>query len=1009
VTLPPAPVLWAPSSARTEGARIHAFASLARGYGAPPAGAGDYRALHAWSIHDPGAFWSAVWAFAGVIGEGGGEDSGGMAAAERAVEWPRGAVPPGVPEEGFDPAWRPRWFPHARLNFAENLLQAPDEAEALVGWTEDGRTGTLTFGQLRHEVARFATALRARGVVPGDRVAAVLPNVPETVIAFLGTAAVGAVWSSSSPDFGTGAVVDRFAQIEPRVLLVTDGYQYKGRTFDQRDRVAGLRARLPSVECVVRVAATYAQQGVEPGGTPPGSDRGGDLAWEHFLAAGGPPLAELREGRAPFLRPRYERLPFDHPLAILYSSGTTGLPKGIVHSAGGTLLQHRKEHLLHVDLRAGDRFFYFTTCGWMMWNWLVSGLAEGATLILYDGAPALPDAPDLLWALAEAERVQVMGVSARYIALMEKEGVRPGATRDLTPLRTLLSTGSPLPPAGFRWVYREVASDVHLASISGGTDILSCFMLGVPTLPVHEGEIQGAGLGMAVEIRDEEGRPCVGSPGELVCTRPFPSMPIGFWNDPGHVRFRAAYFERIPGVWCHGDWAEETGNGGFVIHGRSDATLNPGGVRLGTAEIYRQVEGFPEVLEAVAAGQDRPGGEVGDVRIVLLVRLRDGALLTPALESALRRAIREHASPHHVPEVIAAVPDLPRTLSGKLSEIAVRDALNGRASSNADALANPEALQTLRALVTPRLPAPLAPLMQGVVDYAGLFPPAALAMGEAVAKYAEYRRGGEAAVLGRFVVPVARLAEFEAAWGGTAAAGDAPWELSAILGEDLEAEAPAIAAFHARTGGRARIVSLEARVASAEDVDRVAALFPPTEGMELWLELPAPVVADAAARAPLLDRIQAVGAFAKLRTGGVTASLFPAPETVGGFLRACVQRGLRFKATAGLHHPLRGEYPLTYAPDAPRGVMFGYLNILLATAVLRAGGSDEEALAALIEEDAGAMRVDQGALSWGRFRLSPATLHSLRQDAVAGFGSCSFEEPVGELGALLARFTPSST
>jgi len=1047
------PVLWTPSPERAAGTRLAAFARfVVEDFGAPAgilsAAEGpsplEYRALHAWSVSEPDTFWRAVWAFTGVVGEDaegrevgpGAADSGAAGRAPSpALRWPESRAPAEMgddfPEGGFDPGHRPAWFPGARLNFAENLLapaaRTPDAA-ALVSWDEGGRRGTLTFGELRHEVARFGSALRARGIGPGDRVAGFMPNLPETIVAFLGAAAVGATWSSCSPDFGTGAVVDRFGQIEPRLLVVADGYRYKGKAIDLAERVAEIAGRLPSLEAVVMVA--FGGAGLGARGAPGPSRGGPDLAasgvpgavsWEGFLAAGGGPPDEGGALRIP----EYTRLPFDHPLAILYSSGTTGLPKCIVHTAGGTLLQHRKEHALHVDLRAGERFFYFTTCGWMMWNWLVTGLAEGAALVLYDGAPALPGEPDVLWRLAEAEGVHVFGVSAKYLALMEKEGVRPGATRDLSALRCILSTGSPLAPTSFEWVYREVKGDLHLASISGGTDLVSCFVLGVPTLPVRRGEIQGAGLGMAVEIRapvQDGGARVTGAPGELVCTQPFPTVPREFWHDPGHARFRAAYFAEVPGVWRHGDWAEETPGGGYVIHGRSDATLNPGGVRIGTAEIYRQVEAFEEVLESVAVGQEVPGGsgrETGDVRIVLFVRMREGAVLDDALEAQIRRRIREHASPHHVPRVILAVADIPRTISGKISEIAVREVIQGRPVKNTDALANPEALEHYRGIVGLHLPAPLEALLRGVVDYAGLFPPSALPMEEAVANHAAYRASNDRWALGRFVVPVARLDEFQEAVAAHLETG-APWELSALVGDDPAADALRVAAFHRWAEGRARVVAIEARAGDEERVTAVTAAFPPRgatqldSGLEVWLEVPWALVpegpgagSDAELRT-LLRTIRDAGAFAKARTGGVTSDLFPSPERLLAFLRAAVEEEVRFKATAGLHHPLRGSYPLTYAPDAPRGVMFGYLNVLLATAVLRAGGSKEEGLAALVESDAAAIGFGAEALEWGRFRFDAKGLADLRARTLGGFGSCSLREPVDELGRMLSGVGPAS-
>ena len=1004
------PVLWTPTAERARGTRIAAFARLAEErFGAPGTlgpdgtlGVDGYRALHAWSVAEPDAFWRAVWVLTGVVSE----DAEGRAippgeAPERGMVTPEGPRPPDFPPHGFDPGHRPSWFPDVRLNVAENLLapaSSDPDALALVSWDEGGRRGALTFGELRHEAARFAEALRARGIGPGDRVAGFLPNLPETIVAFLGTAAVGAVWSSCSPDFGVGAVVDRFGQIEPRILVAAEGYRYKGKAIDLDDRVAEIAGGLPSVEAVVMVP--FADSRAEGPAAA--------IRWEDFLDSGG----GLRI-------PEYTRLPFDHPLAILYSSGTTGLPKCIVHTAGGTLLQHRKEHTLHVDLRAGERFFYFTTCGWMMWNWLVTGLAEGATLVLYDGAPALPREPDVLWRLAEAEDVSVFGGSAKYLALMEKEGMRPGATRNLSTLRCILSTGSPLAPASFEWVYREVKGDVHLASISGGTDLVSCFVLGVPTLPVRRGEIQGAGLGMAVEVRapdaggaDRAGR-LVGEPGELVCTRPFPSMPREFWNDPGGARYRDAYFAHVPGVWRHGDWAEETSAGGYLIHGRSDATLNPGGVRIGTAEIYRQVEAFDEVLESVAVGQEVPGGsgEV-DVRIVLFVRMRGGAVLDDAMEAAIRQQIREHASPHHVPRVILAVPDIPRTISGKISEIAVREVIHGRPVKNADALANPEVLEHFRGMVGLHLPAPLEALLRGIVDYAGLFPPSALPMKEAVANHAAYRSSNDRWALGRFVVPVARLDEFQEAVAGHLAIG-APWALSALAGDDPASDAHRVNAFHRWAERRARVAAMEARAGDGERVTAMTSAFPPrraTErdaGLEVWLEVPWALVpegpgagSDAELRT-LLRAIRDAGAFAKARTGGVTPDLFPSPERLLAFLRAAVDEGVRFKATAGLHHPLRGNYPLTYAPDAPRGVMFGYLNVFLATAVLRAGGSDEEGLAALVESDAAALTFGAEALEWGRFRFDAKELADLRVRTLGSFGSCSLREPVDELGGML--------
>jgi acetoacetyl-CoA synthetase len=633
--------LWQPSAARIEAAQITAFARrIEAEHGVP---ARDYPALHAFSVERPEAFWAAVWRFAGVLGEGPGPV---LAKGPCAM--------PGT-----------RWFPEARLSFAENLLRGEGAAPALVFLGEHGATRRVSRGELRAQVAAFAAALASWGVEEGDRVAAVLPNLPEAVVAALATASLGAIFSSCSPDFGARGVLDRFAQIEPVVLVTSDGYFYGGKRHDVLARGAEIRAGLPSVRRHVVVA--YADP--DPA-LPAGALRFDEVLADH---AG----AELRPAR----------LPFDQPLYILYSSGTTGPPKCIVHGAGGTLLQHVKEHRLHVDLRPGDRFFYFTTCGWMMWNWLVSGLASGAVPYLYDGSPFHPDVR-VLFEWAERERIQVFGTSARFIDAVAKTGFAPREHCDLSALRTILSTGSPLSPESFDFVYRSVAADVCVSSISGGTDIVSCFVLGNPTLPVWRGEIQCAGLGMQVEVYGDDGRPLRSGKGELVCTAPFPSMPIGFWNDPDGSRYRSAYFERFPGVWCHGDIAERTPHGGFAIHGRSDAALNPGGVRIGTAEIYRRVEELPEVVESLVIGQDWQG----DVRIVLFVVLRPGLTLDDPLRARIAAHIRANTSPRHVPARIVQVPDIPRTRSGKIVELAVREVVHGRPVKNVEALANPEAL-----------------------------------------------------------------------------------------------------------------------------------------------------------------------------------------------------------------------------------------------------------------------------------------------------------------------------
>jgi acetoacetyl-CoA synthetase len=602
--------------------------------------AGTYAGLYDWSVSRPLEFWDAMWDFGGI----------------RGVKGDRVAV-------DMDRMPGARFFPAATLNFAENCLAAPkaaampDSSDAIVFRSEDGTTRTLSRADLRRESAAFAAGLRAAGIQPGDRVAAYLPNVPEAIVAVLGCASAGAVWSSCSPDFGVQGVLDRFGQIGPRMLIAADEYVYGAKRFDQRSKIAEVLARLPTVESSVI----------------------GSAGWEAFV---GPHRG------AP---PSYAPLPFNHPLYILYSSGTTGVPKCIVHGAGGTLIQHLKEHQLHCDIHPGDRVFYFTTLGWMMWNWLVTALASGATLLLYDGSPFHPDG-HALFSFADDAGMTLFGTSAKFIDAVSKDGLRPRETHALTSVRTMTSTGSPLAPESFDFVYEHVKADIHLASISGGTDIVSCFVGGNPVGPVWRGEIQCRALGMKVEVWDEDGRPVRGQKGELVCTMPFPSMPVGFWNDPDGRRYRAAYFERFPGVWTHGDFVELTAHDGVIIYGRSDAVLNPGGVRIGTAEIYRQVEQLPDVAESLAIGQQWHGDE----RIVLFVRLRDGLSLTPTLIDAIRERIRRNTTPRHVPARIVQVADIPRTKSGKIVELAVRDVVHGRAVKNREALANPEALDQFR-------------------------------------------------------------------------------------------------------------------------------------------------------------------------------------------------------------------------------------------------------------------------------------------------------------------------
>jgi acetoacetyl-CoA synthetase len=611
----------------------------------------DYTALHGRSVGDPEAFWSELWRFAGVIGEM------GDPVLERAGEMP-GA----------------RFFPNAQLNFAENVVRRWDDAPAILAETERGATRTISWAELRRDVERVAEALRRMGVGTGDRVAGIVANVPEAMIAALGAAAIGAAWSSCSPDFGVEGVLDRFGQIAPALLVAVDGYVYAGKTHDVTAKVEAVARALPSLRGTVVVPLVGA--GVAVASIPQA------ISWQDWLETGA-----TIEPRA------YERFPFHQPLYILYSSGTTGVPKCIVHSAGGTLVQHLKEHQLHCDIGSDDRVLYVTTCGWMMWNWLVTVLASGATVILYDGSPFHPRVARL-FELADRLRVTLFGTSAKFIDAVRKAGYRPIEHHAFASLRTITSTGSPLLPESFDFVYESIKTDVHLASISGGTDIVSCFVGGNPAAPVWRGEIQARGLGMDVDVFDHDGRSLALEPGELVCKSPFPSMPVGFWNDPDGAKYRAAYFARFPGVWCHGDWMRFTEHDGAVIFGRSDATLKPGGVRIGTAEIYRQVEQLPEVLESLAVGQRWDGDE----RIVLFVRLAPGAALDEGLRQRISDRLRRHASPRHVPARIISVADIPRTKSGKVVELAVRDVIHGRPVSNRGALANPEALDLYRDL-----------------------------------------------------------------------------------------------------------------------------------------------------------------------------------------------------------------------------------------------------------------------------------------------------------------------
>ena len=637
-------ILWRPSPERVASSVLTEFASRFGPYVGQASV--DYHGLHRWSIEQPEAFWGSVWEFGGVIGE------------------------PGeiVFESGADMRTA-RFFPGATLNFAENLLRRSDSGEAIVALGEDGRCRRVTWQELNDEVGAFGAWLDEVGLEAGDRVVAVLPNIVETVTAMLATSALGGVFSSSSPDFGEPGLLDRFAQVDPKILIACDGYQYNGKTLDIRGRINAVVKQLPTVEQVVIVP--YMHLGVPDE----------MLDW-----------SELIDGRRG-CPPTFRSLPFDHPLYIMFTSGTTGTPKCIVHRAGGTLLQHLKEHRLIVGLRPRERVFYSTTCGWMMWNWLVSALACGATVMLYDGSPFYPDG-NRLFDFLQDERAMFFGTSAKFIDSVKKAGLRPAETHPLPDLETIASTGSPLVPESFDFVYEHIKQDVALASISGGTDLLACFVGPNPHGPVYRGEIQGPMLGMAVEIWNDAGERVIEERGELVCTQPFPTVPLCFWNDPDGAAFEAAYFDKFPGIWCHGDFALETRHGGYLIMGRSDAVLNPGGVRIGTAEIYRQVEQLDAVQEAVAVGQEWEG----DVRVVLFVVLCEGLALTDALTHEIKTRIRTGATPRHVPQVVSAVADIPRTRSGKITELAVRDVIHGREVKNVEALANPEALEFFRDL-----------------------------------------------------------------------------------------------------------------------------------------------------------------------------------------------------------------------------------------------------------------------------------------------------------------------
>ncbi|MGY2257417.1 acetoacetate--CoA ligase [Pseudomonas sp. SDO55104_S430] len=641
-------IMWQPSAERIGKTRMEAFRRfvIKRHH----VHLDDYAALHQWSIDQRPDFWQAIVDFFDI----------------RFHQQPDAVLVEGTQMPSA------QWFPGATLNFAEHLLRRRDDAIAVIAVAENGQREHLTWAELAEHVAGFQNGLIAAGVGVGDRVAACMPNTWQTLVAMLATTSLGAIWSCSSPDFGTQGVIDRFGQIEPKVLVTCAGYRYAGKEIDQRVKLNEILERLPSLRQLVVVPYARPDAHIEEFHT-----EANVTLWDDFYFPGG--------------EPDFVAVHFDHPLYILYSSGTTGVPKCIIHGTGGTLLQHVKEHGLHCDLGPGERLFYYTTCGWMMWNWLVSALAVGSSVVLYDGSPFEPEAQRLI-DLIDDERISVFGTSPKFLATLESSGVKPVQSHDLSSLKTILCTGSALSPQSYDYVYRDFKPDVCLASMSGGTDIISCFANGNPLQPVRRGEMQGKSLGMAVEVWNDEGQSVIGEKGELVCTRHFPAMPIGLWNDPDGEKLRASYFSQFPGVWAQGDYAEQLHDGGMMIHGRSDAVLNPGGVRIGTAEIYRQVEKLPQVIDSVAIGQQWQD----DVRVVLFVRLQEGVTLDEALQQQIRQVIRSNTTPRHVPAKIVAVTDIPRTISGKIVELAVRNVVHGQKVKNTDALANPEALEQYR-------------------------------------------------------------------------------------------------------------------------------------------------------------------------------------------------------------------------------------------------------------------------------------------------------------------------